>query len=86
VLSRKALDAGTTVGARVKAAQEAPTKTVFVSEIGVALLKASETECWLELLHDGGSLSENAFTSIHADCVGLIKLLTKISKTAQPRT
>jgi four helix bundle protein len=86
VLSRKVLDTGTSIGARVKAAQEAPTKAVFVSEIGVALLRASETEYWLELLHDGGFLSESAFNSIHADCVELIRLLTKISKTAQPRT
>jgi four helix bundle protein len=79
VLSRKVLDTGTSIGARVKAAQEAPTKAVFV-------LRASETEYWLELLHDGGFLSESAFNSIHADCVELIRLLTKISKTAQPRT
>jgi len=85
VLSRKALDAGTSVGARIKAAQDAPAKAGFAAEIGGALQRASETEYWLQLLHAGGFLSEGAFHSIHQDCIELMKLLTKISKTTQPR-
>jgi four helix bundle protein len=82
MLSRKALDTGTSVGARVKSAQEAGSRAVFTGEMSVALQRASETEYWLELLHEGGYLETQEFTSIHDDCVGLIKLLTKIVKTS----
>ena len=77
------LIAGTYMGAHVKSAQEAETKTVFAHEMSVALQKASETEYWLQLLRDGGYLDEKSFDSIHADCVELMKLLTSIVKTSR---
>ncbi|HWQ32496.1 MAG TPA: four helix bundle protein [Blastocatellia bacterium] len=83
VLSRYLLAAGTAIGARVKAAQEAESKTVFVQEMSVALQKASETEYWLQLLHDGGLLDEKAFDSINTDCVEVKKLLVAIVKSAR---
>ncbi len=83
VLSKSLLSAGTIIGARVKAAQEAESKAVFIQEMSVALQKASETEYWLQLLHDGGWLNEKAFDSINADCVEVKKLLVAIVKTAR---
>lgn len=80
VLSRCLLSAGTLIGARVKAAQEAENYAAFMHEMNVALQRASETEYWLELLRDGGYLDPREFDSIHADCVELLKLLTAITK------
>lgn len=83
VLSKQALLAGTGIGAHVKAAQEAESKTVFAHEMSAALQKASQTQYWLHLLRDAEYLDEKAFASIHDDCVELIKLLTTIVKTAR---
>lgn len=83
VLSKQALIAGTYIGAHVKSAQEAETKSGFAHEMSVGLQKASETEYWLQLLRDQEYLDEKAFASIHSDCVELIKLLTSIVKSSK---
>ncbi len=84
VLTKEALKTGTDIGAHVKAAQEAETKTVFAKEIFVALRQASKNEYWLNLLRDAGLLEEKEYKSIHADCEELIRLLKAISKTPRP--
>jgi len=83
VLSRKAMETGTSVGAKVKSAQEAGAKAAFVNEMSLALQRASETQYWLQLLHDGGYLSEPEFTAIHEDCVEIIRLLVAIVKKSR---
>jgi four helix bundle protein len=83
ILSKQLLLAGTYVGARVKAAQEAESKNVFIHNMSSALEKASETEYWLKLLHDAGYLDIKSFDSIHTDCKELLRLLTSIVKTAR---
>jgi four helix bundle protein len=83
VLSKQVLIAGTYVGAHVKSAQEAESKSVFAHEMGIALQKASETEYWLQLLHDADYLDGKAFESMRADCTELMKLLTSIIKTSK---
>lgn len=83
VLSRQMLAAGTYVGAHVKSAQEAESKPGFVHEMSVALQKASETDYWLQLLRDAEYLGEEAYASIHADCVELMKMLTSSVKTSR---
>ena len=83
VLSRNALTTGTMIGARAKAAQEAESRSGFSYEMNLALQKASETEYWLQLLHDGNFLDDEAFHSIHANCVELIKLLKAITRTTK---
>jgi four helix bundle protein len=83
VLSKQVLIAGTYVGAHIKAAQEAESKSVFIHEMSIALRKASETEYWLQLLHDSDYIDDKAFESIGADCTEIMKLLTSIIKTSK---
>jgi four helix bundle protein len=83
VLSKQSLIAGTYIGAHIKSAQEAESRSMFIHEMSVALQKASETQYWLQLLRDGEFIDEKPFASIHADCVELIKMLTKIVKTSK---
>jgi four helix bundle protein len=83
VLSKQVLLAGTYVGAHVKEATRAESRAVFINEMAIALRKASETEYWLQLLHEGAFLETKAFESINADCIELIKLLTSIVKTSR---
>lgn len=85
IISKQLLLAGTSIGARVKSAQEAESKVSFLREMGIALERASETEYWLQLIHDSGYLDDKSFASIHHDCVELVKLLTAILKTTKKR-
>ena len=49
--------------------------------MNIALKEASETEYWLELLHESGYLAEELFVSIYSDCQELLKLLVSITKS-----
>ncbi len=81
VLSKQALRSGTSIGANVKEAVRGQSKADFYAKINIALKEASETEYWLELLHESEYLPSDAFDSIYADCQELLKLLMSISKT-----
>ena len=81
VLSKQILKSGTSIGANVKESTRAQSKPDFYSKLNIALKEASETEYWLELLHESGYLDPNHFMSIYQDCQELIKLLVSITKT-----
>lgn len=53
----------------------------FYAKLNIALKEASETEYWLELLHESEYIEPNAFQSIYADCQEIIRLLVAITKT-----
>jgi four helix bundle protein len=54
--------------------------------MGIALKEASETEYWLELLHETGYLKPKEFASIMADCQEVLSLLAAIVKTTRKTT
>jgi len=83
VLSKQLLRCGTSIGANVKEAIRGQSKADFVAKFGISLKEASEAEYWLELLHESDYLSDTQFSSIHTDCVELIKLLTAIINTTK---
>jgi four helix bundle protein len=83
VLSKQLLTAGTYIGKHVKEANAAESKTVFTQEMSIALRKASETEYWLELLHQAEFLSEKQFESMNRDRDEIFRMLTKIVKTSK---
>ena len=81
VLSKQILRSGTSIGANVKEAIRGQSKPDFYAKMNIALKEASETEYWLELLHESGYIEEQAFQSIYDDCQELIKILVSITKT-----
>jgi len=81
VLSKQVLRSGTSIGANVKEGVRGQTKPDFYAKLNISLKEASETEYWLELLHESNYLPENDFQSIYNDCKELIKILTAITKT-----
>ncbi len=48
-----------------------------------ALKRATETEFWLLLLHEGEFIDDKAYNSMNEDCVELIKMLTSSVKTSK---
>lgn len=81
VLSKQVLRSGTSIGANVREALRGQSKADFFAKLTIALKEASETEYWLELLHESDYIDETSFSSIYADCKEVIKLLTAITKT-----
>ena len=85
VMSKQVLLSGTYIGAHIKEGLNGESKSAYINEMAIALRKASETEYWLQLLHQSTFLEEKAFDSINSDCIELIKMLTSIVKTSKSR-
>ena len=83
VLSKQLLRSGTSIGANCSEARNAQSTLDFISKLSIALKEASETEYWLDLLHDSQYIDDKSYESIHNECVELIKLLTSIIKTTK---
>ena len=80
VISKQIYKSGTSIGANVAEAQRAQSTSDFVSKMKIALKEASETQYWLQLLHDTKYITDKEFTSIHNDLVEILKILTAICK------
>lgn len=83
VLSKQLLRSGTSVGAMVREAEHAESKTDFKHKMGIAQKEINESICWLELLKETEYLTQEQFESIHADAIEIIKLITSIIKTTK---
>ena len=81
VLSKQVLRSGTSIGANVKEAVRGQSKADFYAKINIALKECSETEYWLELLHESDYIDDESFDSIYKDCKEILKLLMSITKT-----
>jgi four helix bundle protein len=85
VLSKQVLRSGTSIGALVREAEHAQSDADFINKMNIALKEANETEYWLMLLNDSEYIDGKTFSSIHADCDELIRLLVSIVKTSKEK-
>ena len=85
VMSKQLLRCGTSVGAMIREAEFGESTADFVHKFHVAQKEVNESLYWLELLKATEYLEEKLFTSIHADAVEIIKLVTAILKTAKSK-
>ena len=83
VLSKQLLRSGTSIGANVKEAIRGQSREDFVHKLSISLKEASESEYWLELLHETDYITQAQFESIIADCRELIRVLSSIIKTTK---
>ena len=83
VLSKQVLLSGTYIAKFIKDSTQAESKQVFTSDMQIALKRASETEFWIMILHEGEYLDDKAYNSINEDCVELIKILVSTVKTSK---
>lgn len=83
VLSKQILHSGTSVGAMIREAEHAETKSDFKHKMAIAQKEINETIYWLELLHATDYISSEQFSSINNDAIELIKLITSILKTTK---
>jgi len=85
VLSKQVLRSGTAIGALVREAEHAQSKSDFLSKMNIALKEANETVYWLELMKGAEYLSESEYALIHTDAEELLKMLISIVKTTKSR-
>ena len=89
ILSKQVLRSGTSIGANIRESIYAQSKADFISKLSIALKESSETEYWLELLHESGYLCDKEFESIYDDnskiSATLINIIKK-SKTSAEKT
>ena len=83
IFSKQIVRSGSSIGANVMEGQHAQSDADFLSKMQIALKEANETEYWLNLLHDNGYLNDNQYTSIHNDCVRILKILNTIVHTTR---
>ena len=83
VLSKQLLRSGTSIGANIHEAIQGQSTADFTAKMSISLKETSETEYWLELLHETNYLDKEQYKSIAKDCKELTKLLTSIVKTSR---
>ena len=82
VISKQVLRSGTSIGANVKEALRGQSRPDFRAKMSIALKEASETEYWLELLHESDYIDHMSFDSIINENLEIIKILTRIVKNS----
>ena len=80
VLTNQLLRSGTSIGANVREAFYAHSRTDFISKLQIALKECSESEYWLELLLESGYSQD---TAILPQCTELKRILIASINTAK---
>lgn len=80
VLINQLLRSGTSIGANVREGIRGHTPADFYAKLSISLKEASETEYWLELLHECKSLDDDNYNQLLLRCKELIRILTSIIK------
>lgn len=86
VLSKQILRSGTSIGANIREGIYAQSKADFINKLSIALKESSETEYWLELLHESGYLNDTEFSSIYDDNSRISATLINILKKSKAST
>ena len=84
-LINQLLRCGTSVGANVHEAQYAQGTKDFISKFEIALKECNESEYWLELLFETGSISETELRDFQRKCIELRRMLVSSVKTLKQK-
>ena len=85
-LINQLLRCGTSIGANVHEAQYAQGTKDFISKFEIALKECNESEYWLELLYETGSISEVEFKSFQKECIELRRMLVSSITTLKEKS
>ena len=81
IIARQLLKSGTSIGANVREAQNAESKTDFIHKMKIAAKEADETEYWL--LFCNASKGYPACNELLSECSVLTKILSKIISSSK---
>ncbi|MDY0142448.1 MAG: four helix bundle protein [Bacteroidales bacterium] len=65
VLGKQFLKAGTAIGALIREAEFAQSKTDFISKLSIALKESNETTYWISLLKDSNYINQETTNAIY---------------------
>ena len=85
VLSKQVLRSGTSIGANLEESRGAQSSPDFQAKISIAYKEARETSYRLRLLLASKYLTERQFSSLHADCEELIRILGSAQLTMRTK-
>ncbi len=83
VLSKQLIKSGTSVGANVEEAVNAPTKKDFANKLSISLKEAYESRFWLSIIRDAKIVTEVEVRNLLIEVQEIIALLTSILKTTR---
>ena len=83
VLSKQILRSGTSLGAMIREAEHAESKSDFIHKMAIAQKECNETIYWLELLQTTDYISNTEFESINPNAIEIIKMITSSIKTTK---
>ena len=83
IVSRQMLRSGTSIGANIREAQNAESKTDFIHKMKIAAKEADETSYWLELCHRANNypFDESLVTSLNDISLILSKIISTTKKS-----
>ena len=83
-MSKQVYRSGTSIGANIAESRNAQSKADFVNKLSIALKEADETEYWLVLLFQSGTITESEYDSLISDLKIIIgTLINIINKTKE---
>ena len=71
----------TSIGANIREANYAHSRSDFIAKLQIALKECYETEYWLELLFATGYMDEQTYKPIQNDCGAIRRMLISSIKT-----
>ena len=83
VLAKQLLRCGTSVGAMIREAEYAESKSDFIHKMAIAQKEVNEALYWLDLLAATDYLTLKEAESLQTDAVELLKMLTSTIKTTK---
>ena len=84
VLINQLLRSATSIGANLHEAQYAQGTKDFISKFEIALKECNESEYWLELLFEVGSIPKEDFEKFQKQCIELRRMLvSSVTKLKQ---
>ncbi len=80
VLSKQFVRSGTAIGALIREAEFAESRSDFCHKMSIALKEANEAGYWISLMKDVSMLDEKMYKSLLSDCDELISMLVSAVK------
>lgn len=82
-LTRQMKRSGTAIGALIREAENAESKSDFKHKMAISLKEAGETEYWIDLLYHSKLMTEEQYDVLRLDISELNRILISILKTVR---
>ena len=86
IISAQIGRSGTSIGANIREAQYAHSKSDFAAKLQIALKEANETGYWLDLLYKTDYIDESTYRRLDSSCTSLRVMLIASINTAKKKS